>query len=498
MLSASKLSKLAVVATLALGVASCDEDSTDRGPMVKVRVNPDNILVERGTIRLYHLEGVYRDGSYEVLTSGVTWESLDPAIATIAADGLVSGISVGEARIEGTYGRFADTTIVNVTPGLDFVQFSPSSVIKGFSADYSVLAIMEDRSLFDVADEVVIDVSDEAIVEVDDGVVTGLAPGTATITVTYRDTEYTTEFVVVDANVTAIEIDTDPEMYIGYRGRVTATGTLDRAVHGSTTIDLSFLVTWALADTTHGAINSSGDYVAFIATNTGAESDADPGQVELTAKFKQLATSTELTDTAVLHIKPRDVKLTSIQFVPPQVLRGTWSTMSVVGTFEKVASGGNTFDSTREVSDDMDFSTNLESVVIIDGNKVKGRILGQAVVYVDGYENVDADEDENPDGVAYVTVVEPTIVSASVTFDDPAISVGSEMWATLNATTTTGAFQPLVTWVSADPDVAIVHNGPDYGGLVVGLSASATPATIEAWVRGQKVAEANITVTAAP
>lgn len=46
----------------------------------------------------------------------VSYSSLDEAVATVSGSGLVTGVSVGAARIVGKSGRAADTITINVTP----------------------------------------------------------------------------------------------------------------------------------------------------------------------------------------------------------------------------------------------------------------------------------------------------------------------------------------------------------------------------------------------
>ncbi|MCI0433649.1 MAG: Ig-like domain-containing protein [Gemmatimonadetes bacterium] len=79
-----------------------------------VRITPQNTSIRVGNTGT--LNGSVLDQLGQVMTSlNVTWSSLDPAIATINANGVVSALSVGTMRARAVYGQLADTAIVNVT-----------------------------------------------------------------------------------------------------------------------------------------------------------------------------------------------------------------------------------------------------------------------------------------------------------------------------------------------------------------------------------------------
>ncbi|MCU0623007.1 MAG: Ig-like domain-containing protein [Gemmatimonadaceae bacterium] len=58
----------------------------------------------------------------------VSWRSLEPAVAAVAADGTVTGVTAGEARIVAASEGFADTARVTVSPligGVDAIEIAP-------------------------------------------------------------------------------------------------------------------------------------------------------------------------------------------------------------------------------------------------------------------------------------------------------------------------------------------------------------------------------------
>lgn len=90
-------------------LTGCDDTVTS------VQITPDSVdLVETATQQLTVL-GVENDGGVQDVTDGSTFVSSAPAVATVDANGLVTGVSAGTAVITATYGAFMDTVNVTVT-----------------------------------------------------------------------------------------------------------------------------------------------------------------------------------------------------------------------------------------------------------------------------------------------------------------------------------------------------------------------------------------------
>src|SRR5690606_15025128 len=143
----------------------------------------------------------------------VTWSSGDETIATVDANGLVSGLQLGTTTITATTndGGFTDTCLVTVTP----------VAVSGVSLDTTnlTLAKWESEQLTatitpeDAENKAVTWSSDNESVAVVDasGYVTGMGPGVATITVTTVDGGHTAtcEVTVTGGNGVAHETFTN-------------------------------------------------------------------------------------------------------------------------------------------------------------------------------------------------------------------------------------------------------------------------------------------------
>jgi Bacterial Ig-like domain (group 2) len=118
----------AVLATLALA-ASC------RGFFVNptltaIAVSPNAPQVELGTTLSPALQayGTYSDGSTGIVTSGVSWTSETPSVATITAGGILAGVSLGTATINVSAQAVTGSATATVyLGGVTAITVSPSS-----------------------------------------------------------------------------------------------------------------------------------------------------------------------------------------------------------------------------------------------------------------------------------------------------------------------------------------------------------------------------------
>lgn len=93
------------LAALLVLAAACGDDPVGGGSE-KLAISADTTYVApAGTVQLSATGA-----------SGITWKSLDEAVATVSATGVVTGRTVGVARITAQAGGAADTLRINVTP----------------------------------------------------------------------------------------------------------------------------------------------------------------------------------------------------------------------------------------------------------------------------------------------------------------------------------------------------------------------------------------------
>jgi CubicO group peptidase (beta-lactamase class C family) len=168
-----------------------------------VTVTPDSadVLVQ-GTVAL---TATTRDADGTVLAGrSVTWQSAHPAIASVSAAGLVTGVAVGTATITATSEGKQGTARVRVLPvPVASVTVSPGSGEVPFRGTLALSAATRDAGGNLLTGRPVTWLSsDPAVATVSaTGVVTGVRPGTVTITATSEGQQGQAHLTVVPADL---------------------------------------------------------------------------------------------------------------------------------------------------------------------------------------------------------------------------------------------------------------------------------------------------------
>lgn len=82
---------------------------------VSIAVSPDPVLLAIAGQQQMHCTGTRPDTSTYDATGDVTWDSSNPAAATISAGGLVTAMAPGTTTITATLGALTDTALVTVS-----------------------------------------------------------------------------------------------------------------------------------------------------------------------------------------------------------------------------------------------------------------------------------------------------------------------------------------------------------------------------------------------
>jgi trimeric autotransporter adhesin len=151
-------------------------------PVASVTVSPSTAGVTVGTTT--QLTATLKDASGLTLTGRVVgWSSSATAVATVSPTGLVTGVSAGTATITATSEGRTGTATVTVT-GVRTVTVTPPSATIGVLGSVSLTATVRDPSGAIINNAPVAWTTSNALVAgvSSSGIVSGLLPGTATIT----------------------------------------------------------------------------------------------------------------------------------------------------------------------------------------------------------------------------------------------------------------------------------------------------------------------------
>lgn len=116
----------------------------------------------------------------------VVWSTADPAVATVAEDGTVTAVAAGSTTITASCGELSASCTVTVGVHAEIVQLDYTELELSVGQTAALTSTVYPSS--GVIDIPAYTSSDPAVAAVaEDGTVTGIAPGTATITVHYGE-----------------------------------------------------------------------------------------------------------------------------------------------------------------------------------------------------------------------------------------------------------------------------------------------------------------------
>ena len=289
------------------------------------------------------------------------------------------------------------------------------------------------------------------------GIVTAVAPGTATITVKTKDGGFTaTVTITVKAKavaVTGISLDkTELTLKSGEKATLTATVTPANATDKS--------VTWTSSDPPVAAIDN-GEILA-----------GKPGTATITVKTKDGGK----TATCKVTVESGDVAVTGVSLDKTELTlkSGGKATLTATVTPE---------DATDKT---VTWTTSDAAVVAVDKGEVLAGKPGKATITV-------KTNDGGKTATCSITVEAATVAVTGVSLDKTELSLTEGGSATLKATVTPeDATDKTVSWKSSDSAVATV----DESGKVTAVKAGSATITVTT-KDGSKTATCKVTVTAA-
>jgi len=181
------LSALALVLSLLLvfSFTACGDDKTPA--ITAISMSSAALEVETGDTARLTVTATYKDETEVELKAGdVTWASDNPSVASVTR-GVVSGKAKGTAKITATYGDFSATCNVTVNSvEVKISGYTPNADGKieldvDGTLNLSAKVLKNDVEMEN--EQIVWTTSNQGIVSVNNGVITGVNPGEAVITV---------------------------------------------------------------------------------------------------------------------------------------------------------------------------------------------------------------------------------------------------------------------------------------------------------------------------
>jgi len=195
-------------------------------PVNSVAIAPTTASVPIGQTTT--LAATVKDANGAVLTDRpVTWNSLSTGIATVSQSGVVTGVSFGTATITASAEGKTGTASVTVTPvPVATVTVAPPTVSISTIQTATLTATMKDAAGNTLNGRAVSWTSSSPLVASvsQSGVVTGLVPGTTTITATSEGKTGTSSVTVTLAPVSTVTVTPSPSSaFIGATTQLSAT-----------------------------------------------------------------------------------------------------------------------------------------------------------------------------------------------------------------------------------------------------------------------------------
>ncbi|HEY1547350.1 MAG TPA: Ig-like domain-containing protein [Kofleriaceae bacterium] len=395
--------------------------------LVSLAVTPhDPASIAAGLTQQLTATGTFSDATTMDLTTQVSWTSMTPAVATVAASGLVTTLTAGTSSISAKLGSAGDSTTITVGAAtLVSIAVKPANpnLPIGATQQLTATGTYTDNSTQDLTATATWMSSDPTLATVDAaGLATAVALGAPTITATDGTISGMTTVTVVAAALVSIAVTpADPAVTFGGTQQFTATGTFT----DGTQPDLTMFVTWSSSDPTIATINAVG-----LATGVGN------GTVTITATDGTISGTTSLT---------ASVPLLSIAVTPAD------PTIALLFSQQFTATGTYADSSTADITTQVTWNSADPLVVGITA-------AGLATGLVPGTSTITATLGAIS-GSTTATVSSATLVSIAITPADPSLALGLTQQFTATGTFSDSSTQDLttqVTWTSSDPTIATI------------------------------------------
>ncbi|AHG91642.1 Ig domain protein group 2 domain protein [Gemmatirosa kalamazoonensis] len=425
--------RLAVGAALAL--AACSSTASDPIDAASVELSASTLTVVAGADA--PLTARVRDAGGRDVGGTVVWTTRDAGIAAVTSSasstGIVRGVAPGTTQVAANFaGRYAVATVTVTPRPVASVVVQPSTVDLRVGGTAQLRARTLDAAGGELTGRTVTFASNAAAVATvaPDGLVTAVAPGTASITVASEGRTALVAVTVTPIPVASVTVaPSAPSIPLGGTVQLAATtlDSLGRPLAGRA-------VTWTSSDQAVATVSSGG-----LATGTGV------GTARITATIEGRSAS------ATLTVLPRPVASVTLSLASTTLAEGDTARLAV-----RLADAQGQPLSGRDVT----FASDAPNVARVSAT-------GLVTAVAAGTATLSATS-EGVRGTVVVRVTALAVAAVRVSPDTTRLAVGAT--ARLTATPLTAGGAPIagrtIAWTSGAPGVATVASD----GTVTALS----------------------------
>jgi uncharacterized protein YjdB len=417
----------------------------------------------------------FSDGTMQDVTNVANWASTSPSVASVTVSGLVSARNIGSTTISAAFEAVSKSASLTVdASNLTSISIKNANgvntIAQGTNTLLTATGTFNNGSTDNLSSRVTWHSSDTSIASFSppSSQISGLKPGTVTITATLGSISGSIQFTVSAATINSNGITVTPvnqTIPIGWHQRFTATG----AFTDGTTQDISSSVQWT----------SDNSNVATIGSSNGVGLGVNQGNANITAAFSFAgASATGATPLTVSSATLSSITLSS----------GSGKTLLAPGSSLQInAKGTWTNQTSQNINPYAIWSSSNTKVAIIGaGGVVTGQSTGTTTITAT-YSGQSATLD--------LVVEGSTLISIKITPQSFKLPATIETQLTATGTFSDGKQLNLtsgVIWTSSNPSVATVSNASNNAGVATGVAIGSS--TISAAFAGQN-ATTTITVT---
>ena len=425
-----------VTITAASGTISNSVSATvNAADLSSIAVLPATPTIAQNTTEQFSAIGTFDDGSTHNLTAQVTWNSSNPAVASIGSTNPIAmGISQGTTTIKATLGGISGSTTLDVTNAtIVSISVTPTgrTIAPTTELSFTATGTFSDSSTQVITTDATWTSSDTAVATVGaEGGATAVAAGTTNIMAAFGGQSGSSLLTVSSVTLKSIAVAPPtavlaPASTLSY----TATGTFS----DGSTANVTDIVTWSSSATNVASISSFGQVT---------------GQSAGTATIK--AQQGSVSGTAALVVESSALSFVTVTPATATVAEQTATQFSAVGTF----GDGSTQNLTSSVS----WTSSPASVATVsNASPTKGLAAGVAP----GAATITA-LFAGQSGSAMLTVTNATLSTITVAPNGADISLGGTQQFTATGNFSDGSTEDLtaqVTWTSSEVSVATITAG---------------------------------------